>query len=474
MTKEIDEDLMKKVKTNEIELMKNSIPLHFVKVDEKISSTVYEIPIEYKLKLSNSNKININDQNIIYQKNYKLKTINNDNNIRIQMKKNRLFPSKPFSLTEMGYKYYNQQLSPLQPNEKLATHFDFFRKSKSPQTHASNTSTSMNSTFNYFNKRNNNIDIHDARGSFLTPSNSMKIIKGFGEIHSPFYKNRLSNYSVNNAKNIIKNKQNKSNNSSRIKHRIINVYRSNDYLNDNKNNCNNIINKKNNIGIDGETRTINLNKKRNIFLDLDDDYYNSNNYNCNNYNHNNYNIFSLNNHNIVRSPKMRLPRVIENQRVLQTEYNFYNGKQSENSQRNIGRKNICDKKVEEIQVLENEDSNEKESIKISPRRDFGDNYRYYERKEVKIPKKDGKINHIRRSPVHVYGFQNYIMKDNKKIYLKTPPIRGKLIRMYRNNSNINCNICKINEIKNKNKQILSSSSNFRENNILLPVKFKRI
>ncbi len=472
MTKEIDEDLMKKVKTNEIELMKNSIPLHYVKVDEKISSTVYEIPIEYKLKLSNNNKININDQNIIYQKNYKLKTINNDNNIRMQMKKNSLFPSKPFSLTEMGYKYYNQQLRPLQPNEKLATHFGFFRKSKSPQTLASNTSTSMNSTFNYFNKRNNNIDIHDARGSFLTPSNSMKIIKGFGEIHSPFYNNRLSNYSVNNVKNIIKYKQNKSNNSSRIKHRIINIYRSND-LNDKNNNCNNIINKKNNIGIDGETRTINLNKKRNIFLDLDDDYYNSNNYNCNNNNHNNYNIFSLNNHNIVRSPKMRLPRVIENQRVLQTEYNFYNGKQSENSQRIIEKKNICDKKkVEEIQVFENEDSNEKESIKISPRRDFGDNYRYYERKEVKIPKKDGKINHIRRSPVHVYGFQNYIMKDNKKIYLKTPPIRGKLIRMYRNN--INCNICKINEIKNKNKQILSSSSNFRENNILLPVKFKRI
>ena len=41
--------------------------------------------------------------------------------------------------------------------------------------------------------------------------------------------------------------------------------------------------------------------------------------------------------------------------------------------------------------------------------------------------------------------------------------------LHENQENINCNICKINEIKNKNKQILSSSSNFRENNILLPV-----
>jgi hypothetical protein len=439
---EIDEELMKRIKKNERELMKNTIPLHYMKVDERISSTVYKIPIDYKIKISQkNNKLNINDQNIIYQKHYKLKTINNDNNKRIPIRKNFLFPKKPFSLTEMGYKYYNQQLSPFIKNEKSSTNFNFFRKSKSPFAHYSNMSTLMNTANNFYNNgiynNNNNIEIIESRSNFSTPSHSLK---AFRSTHSPFYRGLLNN-SIE-IKN--KNKRNKLNNSSRIRHRLINVCRYNEVMNNNKCN-NNIINKS--IGIDSEARTINLNKKRNIFLDLDDNYNNLDN---------SYNLYSLTNHHIERSPRIRLPRAMRynenhNQKIFNAEYNRFNKKQFEDNQCSIGAKQKREKegKEEEIQVLENEDNNEKKSIKMSAeKRDLGDNYKYYERKDIKIPINDEKINHIRRSPVHVYGFHNFVMKDNKKMYLNSPPIKGKLIRMYRNNTNNNCKVCQINENKN--------------------------
>ena len=101
---------------------------------------------------------------------------------------------------------------------------------------------------------------------------------------------------------------------------------------------------------------------------------------------------------------------------------------------------------------------------------MGDNYKYFERKEAKTPIKSEKINHIRRTPARVYGFENYIMKNNKKIYLKTPTIKGKLIRLYRNNDNKNCRMCAINEVKKKKFEPIWK---VKENNILLPAKFKK-
>jgi len=431
-----NKELFKEIEKSKREIMKNSVPLHYIKVDEKIITTVYQIPINRRFSRQQKSTKN--------KDNYILKTINNDK--LSQTRKNNYFHFKPFCSNEMGYKYYNQNLNTCNPHKPFSDNLFNFRKSKSPQIQSSYVSTSMNSSYN-FNNHNNKKEIISIRDNIRTPSNSLKINRGF---ISPFYRRFLNN-SVR-----LKNKNNLNRN-ERIRHRIINLNSSNNFISNNFN--------------DYKHRTINfnnsLNNYRKILLDKD-----------NNYN----NLYSIKNQHIVRSPKIRLinKNNIEspqNNRI----YNYYHSEKNKNilpknttkdGQYVFGAplsKSIYNKHRDEIEVFENDKIKEKNSSKLmSSRRDFGDNYKYYERNEDKSIKRNEKVNHIRRSPVHVYGFQNYIMKDNKKIYLKTPPIKSKLIRIYRNNNNINCNLCYTNERKNLK---IEPSSCVQGKTILLPRKF---
>ena len=91
----------------------------------------------------------------------------------------------------------------------------------------------------------------------------------------------------------------------------------------------------------------------------------------------------------------------------------------------------------EIEIFVNEENDEEKDKQFRVTRNFGDNYKYLERNEIRrSPCKYEKTFHFRRNPVHVYGHQNYIIKDNKKILIKTLP-KGKTIRLYRNNNNCN-------------------------------------
>ena len=100
--------ILKEVEKSKKEALRTSVPIHYVKVDEKITTTVYEIPI---------NKNVLKENNVIFRKNYVLNTINNDKLQHLKKNKNNYFPFKPFSSKEMGYKYYNQKLNTFYPHD---------------------------------------------------------------------------------------------------------------------------------------------------------------------------------------------------------------------------------------------------------------------------------------------------------------------------------------------------------------------
>jgi hypothetical protein len=130
----------------------------------------------------------------------------------------------------------------------------------------------------------------------------------------------------------------------------------------------------------------------------------------------------------------------------------------------MNKKNIKNK---EIEIFENEENGEENELQFRVTKNFGDNYKYLERNEIRNPCKYEKTYHFRRSPVHVYGHQNYIIKDNKKIFIKTLP-KGKIIRLYRNNIS-NCNK-ESKTIKNKRFYPVTNSQQFH---MTIPKKFKK-
>ena len=476
--------LMKEVEKSKKEALKTSVPINYIKVDENITTTVYHIPIDKNI---------LKDNDVIFRKHYVLKTINNDKLHHSPKKNKNNFPFKPFSSKEMGYKYYKQKLSPSYPRDNSKKYL-YLRKSKSPEMQTSYISTRMNSLDN---KEQRNIR---NRFRYKSAENSLRN----KNLNNPFYQRFL-----NNKRKIFLN-NNKSR--SRIRHRIISLNRSNDFMNNifhikpniNNNNYNACENYE--LNNSNHNRSLNQNmSNNNRKIDLDLHIINNTNsniqYNDRN-NISNKNIYSIDNSFIFRSPKNRQVKSMYfiNDKYIDSpskfvKYENWNGgkimKSLEKNKSKDGKyvisttllKKIYDNleendnndEIEEIKVIENDDVIY--SRKLSQKKDLGDNYKYYQRADIKSPLRFDKnninyINHIRRSPVHVYGYENYIIKDNKKIYLKSPPIKGKLIRIYRNNENKNknCNICLM---KSKEKKRLGHFSNVKENTILLPSKFKK-
>ena len=479
--------LMKEVEKSKKEALKASVPINYIKVDENITTTVYHIPIDKNI---------LKDNDVIFRKHYVLNTINNDKLHHSPKKNKNNFPFKPFSSKEMGYKYYKQKLSPSYPHDNSKKYL-YLRKSKSPEMQTSYISTRMNSLDNKEQRNNRNRFRYRSAENCLRNKN----------LNNPFYQRFL-----NNKRNIFLNN---NKNRSRI-HRIISLNRSNDFMNNIfhiKPNINNNYNACENYELNNSNinRSLNqnmsnnniLNNNRKIDLDLHIINNTNNNIQYNDSNNiSNNNIYSLDNSYIFRCPKNRQAKrmyfindkYIESPSKYVKYENWNRGKIMKSLEKDKSKdgkyvisttllKKIYDNleendnndEIEEIKVIENDEVIY--SRKLSQKKDLGDNYKYYQRADIKSPLRFDKnninyINHIRRSPVHVYGYENYIIKDNKKIYLKSPPIKGKLIRIYRNNENKNknCNICLM---KSKEKKRLGHFSNVKENTILLPSKFKK-
>ena len=88
---------------------------------------------------------------------------------------------------------------------------------------------------------------------------------------------------------------------------------------------------------------------------------------------------------------------------------------------------------EEIEVDDNDgekEFEEKKSTINSRIRDYGDNYKYFERNENKSPLKATKTHQRRRQPYHVYGNECYETNEEVKRYKIYPRKSQKLIRRY--------------------------------------------
>ena len=458
-----DKFLNREIEKIKKEKMKNNIPINYIKVDEKILTAVYKIPNEEKRK--NINQIfNKESKNHISHKKYIFNTINNDK--LYNNSKNSYFHFKPFSSKEEGYKYYKQNLNTVKPIESESNNYIYLKKSKSPKLQYSIMSTRMNS-----------LDEKEyIRNKYRSPSNLLKNKR----LYSPFYQRYLNNSGIKAL-----------NNNRRIRHRIINLNRENGSINNNFNKK--FVNK----GYDynyNNNRTINSNNNRTI---------NYNNYLEDNqriYLNNNISkrVYSINNSHLSfnQSPKANQSKNIffkksiniDNYHNYSYSKNLIHGKMLKSLERNKSKndiynirpklsKRIFDKKIntfnedikiEDIHIIENRAFH---SRKLSPKKDER-NSSYFERREMKSPLKNEKINHIRRSPLHNYEFHKYTITENNKKpnNLQTPHMKGKLISFQINNNNKDCKMCIINERK---KRQFGSNLNNKENNILFPNKFKK-
>ena len=456
-----DKYLMQEIEKIKNEKIKNNIPLNYIKVDEKILTAIYKIPNDEKFTKNNNQNLNKEKKQNIAHRKYIFNTINNDKSYNIR--KNNYFQFKPFSSKEEGYKYYKQNLNTIKPIESSLKNYIYLKKSKSPKLQTS-----------YMSKRMKSLDEKEhIRYKYRSPSNILKNKR----LNSPFYQRYLNNSG---------NKQNRNalNDNRIIRHRVINLNRSNDYIN---NYFNKKIVNKGYHHIYNNDRTIN-------YLDDNKRFYLDNNISNN--------IESINNsHNsqirFFQSPKTKPSKKIyfhkrkniDNSHIYSYSKNFIHGRMLKSLEKNkmkndiynirpklpkknYNKKNIdnynVDIKLEDIHIVENRAFH---SRKFSPKKDEG-NYSFFRRREIESSLKNEAINHRRISPYHNYELHNYIMTENNNKYnnLKYLPIKGKLISFQINNNNKDCKICIINERKRRK---FSSVLNNKENKIILPNKCKK-
>jgi len=455
--------LMKGIKRAQNEAIKDSVPLNFVKVDEKITTTVYKIPQDNAMKSKHNSSVKKCQNYDSPQGKHLINTINNDSIYRIKRRYN--FQFEQFPPKDMGYRYYNQTQNNFHPNpmKSISNIHDSLKKCKSPPPlHASLFSTKMNS-INLFDSSRENNEMLLLRNRCLSPSNSLKSLNLCNSLN-------LKNQLYNSAR--IKNDDNL--NLSRIQHKKVVINKTEG-------------NAKNNYGINSSKnmRTIILDnslfKSKRIYID------------------NNYNkpYYSTKNSYIIRSPTINgnkkmtfindknvgCPKVIyDYDRIRGGKIEKFLEKKNSNDEKYIIgttlSKKVYDKMNnmnKEIEIFENDENEEEKDIQFRVTKNFGDNYKYLERNEINNPCKYEKTYHFRRSPVHVYGHQNYIIKDNKKIFIKTLP-KGKIIRLYRNNdnNNNNCNRdAKNREVKTVKNKKFNPVTNSQQCHMTFPAKFKK-
>ena len=440
--------LMKEIKKSQMEAIEDSVPLNFMKVDEKITTTIYKISQKEPIKRKHNSKVKECQYYNSPLGKYITNTTNNNSIYRIKRRYNYQF--EQFPTKDMGFRYYNQTQNDFHTNsiKTNSNNHNSFKKSKSPPPlKTSLISTKMNS-ITLLDSFRENPEIFLISNRYRSPTNSFH---GSDVFNSPKIRRQLNKSA---------NSQNENNlNISRIKNinKIEGNANNNYAISDNKNMKNVNINMNNK-----------LYKSKRIYIDK-------------NYNKSYY---STKNSYIIRSPTVNTNKkksFINNKNVgcrkILFDYDrikggeigkFFNKKNSiSNDQKYINgttsSKKVYDKSSQEIEIFENEEN----ELQYRVRRNFGDNYKYFERNEVRSPCKYEKTYHFRRSPIHVYGNQNYIIKDNKKIFISTLP-KGKIIRLYRNNIN-NCNK-EFKTVKNRRFNPLTNSQQFH---MTIPTKFKK-
>ena len=123
--------------------------------------------------------------------------------------------------------------------------------------------------------------------------------------------------------------------------------------------------------------------------------------------------------NISNSPQINQPRNIlltENQSVQKINriYNKIKERQYRTTHHRP-KKNIED-------LFNNENKENRKILKqLSFRKYFGDNYKYFERNESPIKDCNNTTFHNRRSPAHVFGYENYFILENSNNRLIVSP-----------------------------------------------------
>ena len=260
--------LMKEIKRAQKEAIKDSVPLNYIKVDEKITTTVYKIPKESPIKRKYKSNIKESHYYNSPQGKHIINTLSNDSIYRIKRRYN--FQFEQFPSKDTGYRYYNQtqnsfHLNSIKSNSNI---HNSLKKCKSPPPlHTSLISTKMNSIPLLDSSRENNEKLL-IKNRCRSPANSIQSLNLY---NSSILRSQLYSSTRTQVEDNL--------NSSRIQHKkiVINkteVNAKNGYVtNSNKN-----------------LRTINLdnnlNKSKRIYID------------------NNYNkpYFSTKNSYIIRSP----------------------------------------------------------------------------------------------------------------------------------------------------------------------------
>ena len=418
---ESDGELMKIIKKSQMDAVKKCIPMNFKKVGQKVITRVYKIPNDFIIKREKDSKISEESKNITQHKKKLSNIIKNDDNLKIRRKFNFQFES--FPLKDIRYYEYNQSKTSNNFYHKkyiFSQHFNP-KRNISPPLQSSVISTRMNSLNNINNSKDtNSLEFSSKMNKFKSPLNNFNSENCLSSsLHGQFFSN-LNNLQENNILN-----------NSKIQSNTINAKKP---LNDSINKI---------YDINQNNKTINcekyFNKIQRIYLGktFKKPYY------------------TIENSYIIRSPTRFLnkkicfkncknieynKKLINKEKVLDKKSQFLlKTKQSkdENLKGKISSKNISHKKKfiknkEEIEVNINDD--EENDIKYNTLRNYGDNYKYLETKNIKNSFMPKNTFHCRRSPFHVFGVQNYIIKDNKRIYLKEMP-KVKMLRLYRNNSN---------------------------------------
>lgn len=377
---DIDEDLMKEIRASQKEAMSTSIPHNYIKVDERIITSVYKIPNDE----INTRKYNIRtnkESNDIIRGKYKINTMNNNNIYNIKRNNDN----------------YQMELSPSRKNQNCQTQNNFYRniiclnnnfiskRSKSPTMTFS--STQMNSF-------NNCTDCRYRSPVSSIRSHNIIDESCFNSPKSPNKRNKIFIRYRN--KNVPNNREEKNINNNKLYE-----------------------DKNTNSGLYCE----------NIFLDKN--YNNPYNYKQNSYiirtpasnSNKNYAIFNSNK--FIGSPK----KVIECERIQ----NFSKNNKDKDD-KYIIEEIYNNKRTNKLNKDYELNLNENKNDFRRPFRNCENNFKYLNINEERSPINFRKNYHTQKIQSNNCNSHNCFMKGQQKVYIKALP-KGKIIRLYVNNNN---------------------------------------
>lgn len=429
-----DEELKKIIKKAQMDAVKNCIPMNFKKVEHKVITKVYKIPTDIIIEKEKDSEIKEKSKKVYRYKKFLSNTNSND---KIRRKYNYQFDS--FPLRDLNYYNYNQSQTSrnFYPNNSKINNYCNINRKKSPFLHSSLNSTKMNTLNNFYNgKDKNSLEFSSITDKCGNPINIFQSHNSLNSSLRGKFFNNIDNFQQSNMSN-----------TSRIQHRKINVNRNSiDYANNNYEyaqnnkiiNTENYLNKGQKINLNSNFRKPYYTTKNSYIIRSPTkgqnkrmSFMNDKNYECPK--------------NIIEYEDIiggKIEKILEKRNSKDKNYII-----STTSSKKIYDRERLSNKKEEIEIHINDDyEDDINDNKFNTLKNFGDNYKFLEIKNIRNHSKNGNTFHCRRSPIHVFGVQNFVIKDNKRIFLKEM-LKGKMLRLYRNNSSRTINHS--NRLKNK-------------------------